>query len=77
MSFYLCQFGRVVSCHEAQYGGLMIRIDKDEAAYLRSRYPDLTITRTMKQKSKRHRYYVEESRKVLGALEKYRRGDVR
>lgn len=55
----------------------MIRIDKDEADYLRSRYPDLTITRTMKQKSKRHRYYVEESRKVLGALEKYRRGDVR
>ena len=55
----------------------MIRIDKDEAAYLRGRYPDLTITRTMKQKSKRHRYYVEESRKVLGALEKYRRGDVR
>lgn len=52
----------------------MIRIDKAEAAYLRDRFPDVTITRTMKQKSKRHRYYVEESRKVLGALDKYRKG---
>ena len=51
----------------------MIRIDKNEAAYLRGRFPDLMITRTMKQKSKRHRYYVEESRKVLCALDQYRR----
>lgn len=55
----------------------MIRINKDEATYLRGRFPDLTITRTMKQKSKRHNYYVEESRKVLGALDKFRRGDAK
>lgn len=55
----------------------MIRIDKDEAAYLRDRFPGLNITRTMKKKSKRHRYYVEESRKVLTALDKFRRGGVR
>lgn len=54
----------------------MIRIDKHEAAYLRERFPDVTITRTMKQRSKRHNYYVEESRKVLGALEKLRKGAV-
>ncbi len=52
----------------------MIRIGKDEAAYLRDRFPDIVITRTMKQKSKRHRYYVEESNKVLNALDKYRKG---
>ena len=55
----------------------MIRIGKEEASYLRERFPDLTITRTMKQKSKRHRYYVEESRKVLGALEQFREGAVK
>lgn len=55
----------------------MIKINKDEAAYLRERFPDVTLTRTMKQKSKRHRYYVEESRKVLGALDKCRKGGVR
>ena len=52
----------------------MIRIGKEEAAYLRDRFPDVTITRTMKQKSKRHRYYVEESRKVLNALDKFHGG---
>ena len=55
----------------------MIRIDKNEAAYLRGRFPDLMITRTMKQKSKRHCYYVEESRKVLSALDQYRRDGMR
>lgn len=50
----------------------MIRIDKAEAQYLRERFPDITITRTMKQRSKRHRYYAEESRKVLQALAQFR-----
>lgn len=52
----------------------MIRIGKDEAAYLRERFPDVTITRTMKKKSKRHSYYVEESRKVLAALDRFNGG---
>lgn len=52
----------------------MIRIGKEEAAYLRERFPDVTITRTMKKKSRRHRYYVEESRKVLSALERFHGG---
>lgn len=78
MSVDLCQLTCVISpATKLNYGGYMIRIDKAEAAYLRERFPDVTITRTMKQRSKRHRYYVEESRKVLGALDKYRRGGVR
>lgn len=55
----------------------MVRINKQEASYLRGLFPGLTITRTMKQRSNRHNYYVEESRKVLGALEQYRKGAVK
>ncbi len=62
MSAELCQisYGRpayVIFCHKSEFfGGYMIMIDKNEAEYLRDRFPDLTITRTMKQKSKRQRY---------------------
>ena len=63
-------------CHKAEFGGLMIRIDKAEAEHLRKRFPDITITRTMKQRSKRHRYYVEESYKVLNALAAFRKSGV-
>jgi hypothetical protein len=55
----------------------MIRIDKAEAEHLRERFPDITITRTMKQRSKRHRYYVEESYKVMNALAAFRKGGVK
>lgn len=48
----------------------MICIGKAEAEYLRKKYPNLQIHRTVKQHSNRHRYYVEESPKVLKSLEK-------
>lgn len=48
----------------------MICIGKAEAEYLRNKYPNLQIHRTVKQHSNRHRYYVEESPKVLRSLEK-------
>ena len=46
----------------------MTLIGKEEAEYLRKRFPRLNIVRTMKAHSQRHHYYVEESMKVLNAL---------
>lgn len=43
----------------------MINIDKAEAEKIRKKYPDVRITRTMKAKSSRHIYYLEESDKFL------------
>lgn len=50
----------------------MVMIDKDEAMYLRNRFKWLNVVRTMKAHSDRHRYYVEESDKVMNALKQYR-----
>jgi hypothetical protein len=52
----------------------MVLIGKEEAEYLRRRFPRLNIVRTMKQHSKRHRYYVEESMKVMNALRNFEKG---
>ncbi len=49
----------------------MVLIGKEEAEYLRKRFPSLNIVRTMKAHSQRHRYYVEESFKVLNALKNF------
>lgn len=49
----------------------MILISKEEAEYLRHKFPNLNIVRTMKAHSQRHRYYAEESQKVLTALKNY------
>lgn len=46
----------------------MILITKDEAESVRRCFPDVHIVRTMKQHSDRHRYYCEESWKVLRFL---------
>ena len=62
----------------------MITISKEEAKAVREKFPNVHIVRTMRQKSKRGRYYCEESRKVISFIrnmrekkvsEKY--GDVR
>lgn len=50
----------------------MILINKDEAAALRERYPGVHIVRTMKQKSKRGRYYCEETPKVMRFISEIR-----
>lgn len=50
----------------------MIAINKKEKEAIQERYPDIYIVRTMKQKSKRHRYYCVESPKVLRLLNRMR-----
>ena len=43
----------------------MIAINKSEKEALVKRFPHVHIVRTMKKKSKRHRYYCEESLGVV------------
>lgn len=50
----------------------MIQISKEEADMLRNINPKVFIRRTVKQKSKRHKYSVEEVQWVKAALAKYR-----
>ena len=50
----------------------MLAINKTEAEAIRNRFPDAHIVRTMKQKSKRHRYYCEETSKVLRLIAELR-----
>jgi hypothetical protein len=52
---------------------LLIVINKDEAAELRRQIPSVHVHRTAKQRSKRHKYFVEESYKVLALLQKLRK----
>lgn len=47
----------------------MIAISKQEKEAIVKRFPNVHIVRTMKQKSKRHRYYCEESKGVMRYLE--------
>lgn len=53
----------------------MIAINKAEKDAIRAQFPNVHIVRTMKQKSKRHRYYCEESKPVLRYLNSVRGGD--
>lgn len=46
----------------------MIAINKDEAMEVRKRCPNAHIRRTMRQKSKRHHYFVEETREVMAVI---------
>lgn len=50
----------------------MIAISKQEKDVIVKRFPNVHIVRTMKQKSKRHRYYCEESRGVMRYLNEVR-----
>ena len=50
----------------------MVLISKPEKEAIRERFPKVGITRTMKQRSKRHRYYCEESPAVMRFLNKLR-----
>lgn len=57
----------------------MVEISKREKDIIAERFPNVHIVRTMRQKSKRHHYYCEESRGVMKYLEEARnhltRGD--
>lgn len=46
----------------------MISINKQEKEAIKKRFPDAHVVRTMKQKSKRHHYYCEETRTVINFL---------
>lgn len=50
----------------------MISITKEEKQYISEHFPEAHIVRTMKQKSKRHRYFCEESRPVMNYLNSVR-----
>lgn len=50
----------------------MIAISKEEKEYISKNISEAHIVRTMKQKSKRHRYYCEESVPVMRYLAKVR-----
>lgn len=51
---------------------LMVLISKEEKEKISKRFPRVHIARTMKQKSKRHRYYCEENRAAMRYLEELR-----
>lgn len=54
----------------------MIAITKAEKEVISTRFPNAHIVRTMKQKSKRHHYYCEESNRIIRLL-KTLRGETR
>lgn len=54
----------------------MVAITKTEKEAIAKRFPNVHIVRTMKQKSKRHHYYCEESRAVMRYLEQLRNTSV-
>lgn len=50
----------------------MIAITKEEKNLIKERFPNAHVVRTMKQKSKRHHYYIEETTRVMKFLEQIR-----
>lgn len=53
----------------------MISITKAEKDAIRAQFPSVHIVRTMKQKSKRHHYYCEETKQVMRFLKQMREPD--
>ena len=53
----------------------MIAITKAEKDVIREKFPNVNIVRTMRQRSKRHRYYCEETKRVLKLLKQMREPD--
>ncbi len=50
----------------------MVLINKAEKEAIREKFPNVGITRTMKQRSARHRYYCEEAPAVMRYLNQLR-----
>ena len=50
----------------------MVAITKNEREAISKKYPSAHIVRTMKQKSKRHHYFCEETQRVMAYLEQLR-----
>ncbi len=53
----------------------MISITKAEKDAISMQFPNVHIVRTMKQKSKRHHYYCEETKQVVRFLKQMREPD--
>ncbi len=53
----------------------MVAITKAEKDAISMQFPNVNIVRTMKQKSKRHHYYCEETRQVMRLLKQMREPD--
>ncbi len=51
----------------------MIAINEREKKVIAERLPGVHIRRTVKQKSKRHQYYMEESREAMRILRSLRK----
>lgn len=47
---------------------ILIAISKEEKDVVSKRYPNVHIVRTMRQRSARHRYYMEERRDAMGLI---------
>lgn len=54
----------------------MVLITKEEKSAIREKFPKVNIVRTMRQKSKRHRYYCEEAPQVMRYLGQLRRRNI-
>lgn len=54
----------------------MVLISKEEKEAIREKFPMTNIVRTMRQRSKRHRYYCEEAPQVMRYLNALRRKGV-
>lgn len=50
----------------------MILISLDEKKAIKEEFPEVHVVRTMKQHSKRHRYYMEEAPGAMRMLRKMR-----
>lgn len=50
----------------------LIAISKEEKDIVSSKYPKVHIVRTMRQRSSRHRYYMEEQRDAMGLVRRMR-----
>lgn len=50
----------------------MLSINQEEKEYVIKKFPDLHIYRTVKQKTRRHKYYMEERRDAVRCLQEYR-----
>lgn len=55
----------------------MIAINKSEKEAIKKAYPTAHVVRTMKQKSKRHHYFCEETKHVVEFLAFIRKSSVR
>lgn len=50
----------------------MIAISKEEKDIISKKFPRVHIVRTMRQRSSRHRYYMEEQRDAMALIRRMR-----